>query len=235
MNKRPYVICHMMSTIDGKIASGTGVDILEDYFELYTKTEDKLDCKNWLIGRVTMEMFAKGVNTPLPKLDQEVSNEDFLVENKSQPFMFAVDTKGVLRWKDNSIALSNVSEKLHLVVLVTNETPKEYLAYLKSKQISYIFGGDKEIDFTKTLEKINEKFEVEKLLLEGGGILNGSLISNNLVDEISLLLTPRVLNKSNAPSVFENKTDEVNIKNFSLISFEKTEKDAVWLRYKRNH
>lgn len=231
---RPYVICHMMSTIDGKIAIGTGVDILEDYFELYTKTEDKLKCKNWLIGRVTMEMFAESVNTPLPKLDQEISNNDFIVENKSQPYMFAVDTKGILRWKDNTITLSNVSEKLHLVVLVTNETPKEYLAYLKSKQISYIFGGDKEIDFTKTLEKISEKFKVQKLLLEGGGILNGSLMSNDLVDEISLLLTPRVLNKSNSPSVFEHETDGVNTKDFSLFSFEKTEKDAVWLRYKRN-
>ena len=59
--KRPYVICHMMSTIDGKITSGTGVDILEDYFSLYTQTEDKLEFKNWLIGRVTMEMFAEGV------------------------------------------------------------------------------------------------------------------------------------------------------------------------------
>lgn len=177
---------------------------------------------------------AESVNTPLRKLDQEISNDDFIVENKSQPFMFAVDTKGILRWKDNTITLSNVSEKLHLVVLVTNETSKEYLAYLKSKQISYIFGGEKEIDFTKTLEKISEKFGVEKLLLEGGGILNGSLMSNDLVDEISLILIPRVLNKSNAPSVFERKTDEVNTKDFSLIRFEKTEKDAVWLRYKKN-
>lgn len=224
-----------MSTIDGKIASGTGVDILEDYFELYTKTEDKLECKNWLIGRVTMEMFAESVNTPLPELDQEITNADFLVENKQQPFMFAVDAKGLLRWKDNTVKLSNVSEKLHLVVLVTNETPKKYLAYLKNKQISYIFGGDKEIDFAKALERISEKFTVEKLLLEGGGILNGSLMSNDLVDEISLLLTPRVLNKTNAPSVFERKTDEVNTKDFSLFSFEKTEKDAVWLRYKRNN
>lgn len=232
-SKRPYVICHMMSTIDGKIASGTGVDILEDYFSLYTQTEDKLECKNWLIGRVTMEMFADSVDTPLPALNQEVNDKDYLVPNTSQPFMFAVDSKGKLRWKDNSIKLSNVTEKLHLVVIITKETSKEYIAYLQDKQISYIFGGDKEIDFTKTLEKISERFGVEKLLLEGGGILNGSLMVDNLVDEISLLVTPKVLNKSNAPSVFERQTDEIVTKDYSLIEVTKTDKDCVWLRYKK--
>ena len=231
--KRPYVICHMMSTIDGKITSGTGVDILEDYFSLYTQTEDKLEFKNWLIGRVTMEMFAEGVNIPLPTTSQEISNEDFLVLNNSQPYMFAVDSKGKLRWKDNTIKLSNVTEKLHLVIIVTNQTPKEYLAYLQSKQISYIFGGDKEIDFNKTLEKISDNFGVDKLLLEGGALLNGSLMADNLVDEISLLVTPKVLNRSKAPSVFERETDEIVTKDYSLIDVTKIEKDCVWLRYKK--
>lgn len=44
---RPYTICHMMSTIDGKITSGVGIDILEEYFEIYTKIEDRLEVKAW--------------------------------------------------------------------------------------------------------------------------------------------------------------------------------------------
>lgn len=138
-----------------------------------------------------------------------------------------------MRWKDNTIQLSNVTEKLHLAIIVSGQTPKEYLGYLQTKGISYIFGGDQETDFDLTLKKIKEKFGVDKLLLEGGGKLNGSLKAVDLVDEISLLLTPKVLNKSDAPSVFERETQSVDTKQFGLFEVKRMDQDAVWLRYKK--
>lgn len=231
--EKPYVICHMMSTIDGKITSGTGTDILEDYFKLYTQVENMLEAKAWMIGRVTMEMFAEGKDTPLPVLTKVVPETDFINSGENKTFMFAVDTKGSLRWKDNSITLSNVTEKLHLVVIVTHKTPKEYLSYLQSKGISYIFGGNQELDFDQTLKTIKEKFGVERLLLEGGGKLNGSLMAVDLIDEISLLLTPKVLNRSAAPAVFDSNRQEIDTKKYGLFDVKKMDQDAVWLRYKK--
>ncbi|PWU22591.1 hypothetical protein C5B42_05725 [Candidatus Cerribacteria bacterium 'Amazon FNV 2010 28 9'] len=234
-NERPYVICHMMSTIDGKVASGIdGVDILADYFDLYTKTEDELKAKAWMCGRVTMQMFAEGVNTPLHPIEQGVGEQDFLV-TKENNIMFGVDTKGMLRWKSNTITLSNVQDPLQLVVIVTNTTPQEYLAYLQEKQISYLFAGEDEIDFSFLLQKIQTIFGIPKLLLEGGALLNGSVMAANAIDEISLLLTPLVANRSSCPSLFERTVqEELQTKRFSLSSVQQTEKDCVWLRYKRN-
>lgn len=91
---RPYIICHMMSTIDGKITSGTAVDILEEYFSLYTKTEDQLGGQAWMCGRKTMEMFAQSIATPLPNPTKEIGNDNFIVPLKNVAFMIAVDTKG---------------------------------------------------------------------------------------------------------------------------------------------
>ena len=231
--QRPYIICHMMSTIDGKITSGTNVGILEDYFSLYTQVEALLQPKAWMLGRVTMERFAEHSNVPLPPATTEISYEHWIKRGDSTHLLFAIDTKGVLRWKDNTISFSNVADKLHLTIVVTRETPKQYLRYLQAKGISYIVGGDSEIDFETILGVIKESFGVDKLLLEGGAILNGSLMAASLIDEISLLVIPKVANRSGAPSVFERDTPQVDIKKYSLFDIQKMEQDAVWLRYKK--
>ncbi len=232
---KPYVICHMMSTIEGKIASGEEKDILNDYFDLYQNTEDILESKAWIVGRVTMEMFAEGKNTQLSTTNKNIDEADFLAPFNGEHFLFAIDTKGILRWKDNTITFGNVKEKLHLVVVVTKKTSKDYLNYLQEKNVSYVMAGDEEVNFIDLLERIKEKFKVDKLLLEGGGLMNGSLMSEGLIDEISLLLCPIVINRTTAPSVFERKIqEEVTTKKYQLVEFKKIEKDTLWLRYRKN-
>lgn len=234
--KRPHIICHMMSTIDGKITGGNSVDIMSDeFFGLYTQTEDTLPPHTaWMCGRVTMQMFASSETSTLPALSHDIEPVDNIASHEGNLFMFGVDTKGLLRWDKNSIKLSNITDPLHLVVVVTESTPKEYLQYLQDKQISYLVSGTEEIDFSKLFTSIKGKLGVETVLLEGGGLLNGSVMAADLVDEISLLVTPLVVNKSQAPSLFERKVDEPSdITNYSLIDIKRMEKDSVWLRYKK--
>ena len=235
-SKRPHIICHMMSTIEGKITSGDGTDILsDDYFELYTKTEDMLPSHSgWMLGRVTMQMFASSDTSPLPSLSHDIESTDRIASHEGNLYMFAVDTKGLLRWDKNSIKLSNIADPLHLVVVTTTSTPKEYLQYLQDREISYIVAGTNEIDFSTLFKTMKEKLHVETLLVEGGGLLNGSVMAAEFIDEISLLLTPTIVNQTSAPSLFERKQDEsLNLRHYALTSVQKMEKDTVWLRYKK--
>jgi len=222
-----------MSTIDGKITSADQTDILSDeYFELYTQTEDQLDAHNYLLGRVTMGMFASSEQGELTaSTTMQPTTEDFFASQSGSTYLFGVDTTGKLRWKNNEIQLSNVAKPLHLVIVVTQQTPLEYLSYLQSKDISYVFAGERDIDFSLLLTKMKKIFGVEKLLLEGGGILNGSLMAQNCIDLISCLVTPTVVNQSDAPSLFENPTQSIDLKHFHLTSVEKLAKDVVWLQY----
>ncbi len=236
MNKqRPHIICHMMTTIDGKIASGDGVDILDDYFDVYTKTEDNLPSHTgWMCGRVTMQMFAKNTAEPLDDTSDRISADHFLAPHTATKFFFGVDTKGQLRWKSNTIQLTNAKDPLHLVIIVTKSTPASYLAYLKQLGISYIVTGQSTIDFSLLFSAIYANFGVETLLLEGGGLLNGSVMEAGYVDEISMLLTPTVLNKSSAPSLFERKqTPIINTKTYTIHSVTTVEKNCIWIRYHR--
>jgi len=235
MNGKLHVICHMMTTIDGKIASGEGVDILDEYFDLYTKAEDMLpEHTGWMCGRVTMQMFAKDTLETLPETSENNLHEHFIAPHTSTKFFFGVDTKGLLRWKGNTIQLTNVKDPLHFVIIVTKSTPSSYLSYLKSMGISYIVSGESTIDFSKLFLEIHSHFGVETLLLEGGGLLNGAVMEAGFVDEISLLLTPTVLNKSSAPSLFERKgIAQIDTKKYTIHSVQTLEKNCVWIRYVR--
>lgn len=225
-----------MTTLDGKITSGKGVDILDEYFELYTKIESKLQTKNWIIGRVTMQAFADDLSIKLEKPNKKIEKHDYILSSENEHNNFVIDTKGKLRWKANTIKFSNVDKKLTLVIIVTQDSPIEYLNYLQKKKISYIFGGINKIDFTKLFKKIQKEFGIQRILLEGGGILNGSIMQENLIDEISLLLLPIVVNRVDAPSIFEGDVQRLlNIKKYSLQQVERIEDDVVWLKYNKTN
>ncbi len=68
-----------------------------------------------------------------------------------------------------------------------------------------------------------------------GGLLNGSVLNDDLIDEISLILTPLILNNTRAPSLFQREIkDTLNIKKYKLTEVTKMDGDSVYLRYQRS-
>ncbi len=57
MNKdKPYVICHMLGSVDGRIKQDIwGFENASQYFE---ETAEKIETDAWLVGRVTMQEFS---------------------------------------------------------------------------------------------------------------------------------------------------------------------------------
>lgn len=229
----PYVICHMMQTLDGKIASGVeGVEIIMDYFDLYAQTEQQLEGNVWMFGRKTAAAFAEPMSE-LSNIPADVENSENVVTNASATYAVVVDTKGLLRWSNNYINLTGHSEEFRIITLVTKRTPKAYLAYLSALNISYLTCGDEELNLMQAMTRLKEIFGIDKVLLEGGGSLNGSMMAQGLVDEISLLLLPRVLNKKDAPTLFDAESSSVSTTQYSLVSTQPLERDVLWLRYSR--
>lgn len=109
--ERPYVICHMISSIDGKV---TG-----DYLprpecakavELYYEIKHKLKSNCFVCGRVTVEeSYTEGWYPDLTKYkpvehDQDLKM-DFMLDEDLMTGFYAVafDPKGKLGWKSNHI------------------------------------------------------------------------------------------------------------------------------------
>jgi riboflavin biosynthesis pyrimidine reductase len=75
------------------------------------------------------------------------------------------------------------------------------------------------------LDKLYHLFDIKKLLLEGGSVINGAFEYENLIDEISLVIAPIVADKDGLPLFHES-----TLKSFELAECEKINQ-SVWLRY----
>ena len=54
----------------------------------------------------------------------------------------------------------------------------------------YLFCGRQQVDVRLALDKIARLLSVRKLMLEGGGTLNGALLDAGLIDQISQVILP---------------------------------------------
>ncbi|MED4854941.1 dihydrofolate reductase family protein [Bacillus atrophaeus] len=59
--------------------------------------------------------------------------------------------------------------------------------------------------FTVVVKKLKNLFSIDKLMLEGGGFLNGSFLNEGLIDELSLILVPIADGTSNSVTLFETR------------------------------
>ena len=82
------------------------------------------------------------------------------------------------------------------------------------------------------LEKLYDLCSIKKLLLQGGGITNKFFIEEDLIDELSLVVSPVVSGESNQPNLFEDCKDYLgNV--FDLKQSDLLNKSGLYLKYIR--
>jgi len=73
---------------------------------------------------------------------------------------------------------------------------------------------------------------IRRLLLEGGGHINGAFLAAGLVDEVSILVVSGIDGRRGIPTVFDgmspNRSAAIRLK---LKSMEQRKSDTIWLRY----
>ena len=221
---RPYVICHMLPSLDGrivlrdwKLGNGSGE---------YERTAATFDADGWIIGRISMEPYAGKARVPKRKGGERIAREDFVAEHEASSYAIAIDPSGKLTWKANNI------DGEHVITILTEKVSDDYLAFLQAKGVSYLFGGKARIDLDKVLRKLRARFGIKKLLLEGGGKINGSFLAANVIDELSILVAPVADGSVGTPSLFDVENARMPARSLKLTSIEKRPGGIVWLRYK---
>ena len=91
--------------------------------------------------------------------------------------------------------------------------------------------GAAEVDLVKAVNMLSEHFGIRRLLLEGGGHINGAFLQADLVDEVSLLLVPGIDGRHEIAAVFDGMNVRKVAVPLKLKSIERREKDTLWLRY----
>ena len=224
--KRPYVICHMVPSVDGRIVTARW-KLPASFYREYERTAQAFDADAWIIGRVSMEPYAGKTRVPKRKAKLAISRTDFIARRDAESYAIALDSAGKLTWKSNAI------DDEHVITVLTEKVSDEYLAFLRSKGVSYLFGGKTEVNLKKTLEKLRSHFGIETLLLEGGGKINGSFLASDLIDEVSVLVAPVADGSIGTPTLFDMSSVRGPARPLTLMSVEERRGDIVWLRYKR--
>src|SRR5437762_10006644 len=91
---RPYVICHMLPSIDGRIVIRDWK--LSNATPEYEKTAATFDADAWIIGRISMEPFAGKARVPARKNRERIAREDFIAEHDAASYAIAIDPSGKL-------------------------------------------------------------------------------------------------------------------------------------------
>jgi len=97
------------------------------------------------------------------------------------------------------------AREIPTIVAVTSRAPKNRIETLERRGVRVFVCGKGPLVSVKILLQTLRKLGIRKILLEGGGALNWSMLSSGLVDEISVAITPRILGGEKAVSLVEGK------------------------------
>lgn len=221
--KKPYIICHMMTSVDGRIdcAMTEHLPGVQEYYE----TLDELNTPNRVSGRVTaqLEMALKGAFKPMK--NEPLGQEAFSKVTDADGYEIVTDTKGTLLWADDA-------DSSRPLLIVTSETVnREYLDYLNSNHISWIACGKDKIDLKRTCEILSEQFGVERMAVVGGGHINAGFLEAELLDEVSILIGADIDGRRGMSAVFDGLPIERPVTQLKLTSVKQFASNAVWLKY----
>ncbi|MBO5016521.1 MAG: RibD family protein [Bacteroidaceae bacterium] len=220
---RPYTICHMMSLLDGRIDCDVTEQIEsgDEYYEVL----NQLDCPSMLMGRVTMEMHYALPEPFIAKDNYPIGEEQFHVAIGTKGYLIAIDTMGKLHWPQNQF------DGMPLLVITSEDCPKEYLDTLAKQHISWIATGKGKIDLPRAMEILCKEFNVERLSLTGGGHINGAFLKEGLIDEVSMMWCPGIDGRKGMASVFDGLDEDFPPTKLQLVSVEKMG-ETIWAKYK---
>lgn len=219
---RPYVVCHMMASLDGRIDCDMTEQIGSDgYYEAL----GELDIDTSIEGKGTAVKHYAEPERFLSKDATPVGKTDFYKSHEAKHWDVICDTHGTLRYSDY-----DTKERL---VLTSEQASNEYLNYLKSREISYIAVGKDHIDLAKALDMLYDEFGSRRVGVVGGGHINAGFLQAGLLDEVSIVYGSAIDGREGFTCVFDGvPADHIHPWLLKLYDVQRMNDDSVWLRYK---
>lgn len=220
---RPYIICHMMSLLDGRIDCDVTeqIETGDEYYEAL----EQLSCPSMLMGRVTMQMHY-ALPTPFLCSDHTpIGAKSYHVAHQAEGYLIAIDTMGKLSWPQSHL------DGMPLLVITSEACPKEYLDTLTRQEISWIAVGARDIDLPAAMEILCREFSVERLSVTGGGNINAAFLQAGLLDEVSMMWCPGIDGRRGMTAAFDGLPADYPPTRLHLDSLIQLGQ-VIWARYK---
>lgn len=220
---RPYIICHMMTAVDGRIDCAMTEQLpgVQEYYG----TLDALQASTCVSGRVTAQLEMAQPGTFQTDDQNTLGKEAFSKAEAAAGYEVVVDTHGTLLWE-----APEEGERPWLILTCEQVSPA-YLAYLDSKHISWIACGKERVDLPRACEILTREFGVERMAVVGGGHINAGFLAAGLLDEVSILMGAGIDGRGGMTAVFDGLPMDRPVTPLKLTSVQPFDSGAVWLRY----
>ena len=193
-HERPFVLINMAMSADGKIAPpnrrlislGTKQD--HDHLLKLRTTVDTVMCGARTIESGNIAMDAGGKKYE----QQRVSNG-----LEKQNLRVLISGSGSI----NPASRIFKNRNSPIIIFVSKQASKKRLAKLKKVADEIVVYGNKTVSLCQSLKYLHQKWNTKRLLCEGGGELNFTLIRLGLVDELHLTICPCLLGGRKAPTI----------------------------------
>jgi hypothetical protein len=115
---RPHIICHMLSSRDGKIdgAALSAVTVPGDY----ETTGTKLEGDAWICGRTTMQQHFAEDERFVSASNRPAGPQPVHVARRAKSYAISVDTTGKLRWAGGDL------DGDHLICVMSELAPEDW-------------------------------------------------------------------------------------------------------------
>ena len=225
MNLRPFVFINTAMSADGKIAT------IE---RKQTRISGSLDFDRMDELRASSDAIMVGIGTVLsdnPSLtvkSKERREKRCALGFDENPIRIVVDSLARTPL-DADIFKKGEGKK---IIAISENAPKEKVRELE-KRAEIILVGQKKVDLEKFLAEL-KKMGIDRLMVEGGAMLNWGLISRGLVDELYTFIGNIIIGGSSAPTLVDGEGCISDFCRLELLSCEKLE-DGVLIRWKVSH
>lgn len=222
---RPYVIVHMMESVDGRIECPVMAQISgNEYYEAL----DQLGLCSKISGRVTAALENMAVKGEVVLSDRKIQGEESVnVATKAEEYTIVMDTHGCLQWQ------AAKADGHPLLCILSEDVPIDHLEEMREMGISWISTGKDTIDLPRAMQLLKERFGIERVAVVGGGHICGGFLAVGLVDEVSIMIAPGIDGRKGQTAVFDgivkNDDQPYHLKLNSVKQCEGT--DVMWLRY----
>ncbi len=226
---KPYVVCHMVTSLDGRILPSRWTRSPDGdrapWTAAYAAIHEALACDAWLVGRVTMAEISR-TTAHAPSSFAAPARPTHIATRDAKAYAIALDPSGKLHFAGPDV------EGDAVVVLLARGVADAHLAELAADGVSYMVAETEEVDLAAMFDTLGRELPIRRIALEGGGAVNGSFFAAGLVDELSLLVAPTLDGSANSRALVEfGAAGLAGRAQLSLIACERLQGGLVHLRY----
>ena len=221
----PYVVIHNEMSLDARM-DGLDVDMSRFYTLAGTWRED---CT--LAGSETLLVGMPELADPAEPIAPEPADGGSGAGGAPAhaPLLAVVDSRGRLP------GLSRLRAQPYwrdVVALCSERTPATHLELLRATGVSAVVAGEEAVDLRRALEVLADVHGVQTVRVDAGGALIGALLRQGLVNEVSVVVEPRLVGgESHRWLVRAPDAGPADVVSLALRELERLDDGAIWLRY----